>query len=45
MRASKFSDALKAFILKAGCRRRSGGRDLPQSRHQSGDVFQLEEEV
>ena len=45
MKASKFSDAQKAFILKQGERRRSGCRHLPEGRDQPGDLFQLEEEV
>jgi len=45
MKASKFSDAQKAFILKAGKRRRAGCGDLPAGRNQPGDLFQLEEEV
>tara|TARA_R110002074_G_scaffold152986_1_gene307694 strand:+ start:271 stop:429 length:159 start_codon:yes stop_codon:yes gene_type:complete len=47
MKASKFSDAQKAFVLKQG----DGGvpvagcRDLSKDRHKPGNVFQLEEEV
>jgi hypothetical protein len=42
MKASRFSDAHKAFILKQG---HAGGGHLPQGRHQPGDLLQLEEEV
>ena len=44
MKASQFSEAQKAFILKQG---RDGMpvADLPQSGDQSGDLLQLEEEV
>jgi hypothetical protein len=45
MKASRFSDAQKAFILKQGARRDAGGGCLPQGRYQPGDLFQLEEEV
>jgi hypothetical protein len=41
MKASKFSDAQKAFILK----RSAGGGHLPQGWDQPGDVLQLEAEV
>jgi hypothetical protein len=37
MKASRFSDAQKAFIL-------AGRGSLPQGRDQPGDLFQLEEE-
>jgi hypothetical protein len=45
MKASKFSDAQKAFISPAGRRRRSGRRHLPESWDQPGDLFQLEEDL
>ena len=45
MKASKFSDAQKAFILKQGADGIAGGGDLPQGRDQPGDLLQLEEEV
>jgi putative transposase len=41
MKASQFSDAQKAFILKQG----AGGRDLLPGRDQPDDLFQLEEEI
>ena len=44
MKASKFTDAQKAFILKQGTGR-SGRRYLSEGWHQPGDLFQLEEEV
>ena len=43
MKASKFSDAQKAFILKQGADGHAGGGYLPQGRDQPGDLFQLEE--
>ena len=50
MKASRFSEAQKAFILKpeglysqAGRRRHAGGRCLSQGRYQPGHLFQLEE--
>ena len=45
MKASQFSEARKAFILKQCRERHAGGGDLPQGGHQPGDVLQLEEEV
>ncbi len=45
MKASKFSDAQKAFILKQGRRRAAGSGHMPQGRDQSGDLLQLEEAV
>lgn len=45
MKASKFSDAQKAFIFEAGRGRHAGGGHLPQGGDQPGDLFQLEEEV
>ena len=44
MKASRFSDAQKAFILSKA-RRGAGGGYLPQGRDQPGDLLQLEEEV
>jgi hypothetical protein len=44
MKASKFSDAQKAFILKQGTDGAGGGR-LPQGRYLPSDLLQLEEEV
>lgn len=44
MKASKFPDAQKAFMLKQGDDGVPGG-DLPEGRDQSGDIFQLEKEV
>jgi hypothetical protein len=45
MKASKFSDAQKAFILKQAPTACRGGR-LPQGRHQPGDLLlELEKEV
>jgi hypothetical protein len=41
MKASRFSDAQKAFILKQGSDGMPGGY-LPQGGHQPGDLFQLE---
>jgi hypothetical protein len=44
MKAAKFSDAQKVFILKQG----SDGMpvaDIPQSGYQPGDVFQLEAQI
>ncbi len=45
MKASKFTDAQKAFILKQGADGHHGCGDLPEGGDQRGDVFQLEEEV
>jgi hypothetical protein len=44
MKASKFSDARKVFILKQGNDGVSVA-EICQGRDQPGDVFQLEEEV
>ena len=43
MKASMFSDAQKAFILKPGGRRDPCSGHLPQSGDQPGDLLQLEE--
>mgnify|MGYP000282289170 CR=1 FL=1 len=45
MKASKFSDAQKAFILKARRGRHAGRGHLSQGQDQAGDLFQLEEEI
>jgi hypothetical protein len=45
MKASKFSDAQKAFILRQGADRGSRRRHLPEGWDQPGDIFQLEEEI
>ena len=45
MKASKFSDAQKAFISEARAGRGAGGGHLPEGRDQPGDLLQLEEEV
>ncbi len=45
MKASKFSEAQKAFILKQGADGRTGCGDLPEGWDQPGDLLQLEEEV
>ena len=42
MKASRFSDTQKAFILKARRGRQAGGGHLSQGRHHPGDLFQLE---
>lgn len=44
MKASKFADAQKAFVVKQGRKDACGGY-LPQGRDQSGDHFELEEEM
>lgn len=44
MKASKFSDGQKAFILKRG-HDGPGRGQLPQGRDQPSDLLQLEEEV
>ena len=44
MKASKFTDAQKAFVIKQG-EEGTGGGDLPQGRDQLGDLLQLEEEI
>ncbi len=44
MKASKFTEAQKAFILRQGEEARGGG-DLPQGGDQPGDLFQLEEAI
>ncbi|WP_425349749.1 transposase [Rhizobium altiplani] len=44
MKASQFSDAQRAFILKQVDEGVPGG-DLPESGDQPGDLFQLEEKV
>ncbi len=45
IKASKFSEAHIAFVLKQAEGRCGGCRGMPQGRDQPGDVFQLEEEV
>jgi hypothetical protein len=45
MKASKFSDAQKAFILKQGADGMPVADVCRKGRHQPGDVFQLEKEV
>lgn len=44
MKAARFTDAQKAFILKQGADGTCGG-DLPQGRDQPSDLLQVEEEV
>jgi hypothetical protein len=44
MKASKFSDAQKAFILRQGAMG-SRRRHLPEGWDWLGDLFQLEEEI
>jgi|HubBroStandDraft_6_1064221.scaffolds.fasta_scaffold4712783_1 hypothetical protein len=43
MKASRFSDAQKAFYFEAGFRWNAGGGYLPEGRDQPCDVIQLEE--
>jgi putative transposase len=45
MKASQFSDAQKAFILKQGADGGAGCGDLPAGGDQLGDLLQLEEEI
>ena len=45
MKASRFSDAQMAFILRQARRGHAGRRGLPEGRDQRGDVLQLAEEV
>ena len=45
MKASKFTDAQKAFVSQAGRGRHAGRGDLPQGGDQPGDLLQLEEEI
>jgi len=44
MKASNFSDAQKAFILKQSDDG-AGGGDLPEGRNQPGELLQLAQEV
>ena len=45
MKASKFTEAQKAFILKQGEGDYAGRRDLSQGGDQPSNLLQLEEEV
>ena len=45
MKASRFSEAQKAFVLKQGADGVAVGGGLPEGRDQPGDLLQLEEEV
>lgn len=45
MKASKFSDAQKTFILKQGDDRVPVTEIFRKGRDQPGDLFQLEEEI
>lgn len=44
MKASRLTDAQKAFVIKQG-KGRAGYGDLSQGWDQPGEVFQLEEEI
>lgn len=43
MKASKFTDAQKAFIIRQGEEGGAGRRDPPEGRHQPGEVKRLRE--